>query len=48
MERKINTHTKDKNTKDKQKVEYVIPPNLAGPQVVLLLLINKADHDLQH
>ena len=37
MERKINTHTKDKNTKDKQKVEYGIPPNLAGPQVVLLL-----------
>ena len=27
-----------------QKVEYVIPPYLAGPQVVLLLLINKADH----
>ena len=41
MDRKINIHTKDKNTKDKQKVEYGIPPNLAGPQVVLLLLITR-------
>ena len=41
MERKINTNTMDMNTKDKQKVEYGIPPNLAGPQVVLLLLITR-------
>ena len=42
MERKINTNTMDKNTKDKQMVEYGIygiPPYLAGPQVVLLIYL---------
>ena len=32
MDRKINIHTKDKNTKYKQKGEYGTPSNLSGPQ----------------